>query len=143
MKNNYKITAAAVLSILSALAAVVGIVFVLKSSTASYEMAHEISCVALLAVTVVLSVVGCVGNTKLPELILDAFRWVAVVTAGAAFSYLLTDRASLLGFTYFSSLAAGNQSAMNAMNTALVAMVAVILSMMIGAVGGFFSLRKN
>lgn len=143
MKQTVKPTAAFFLSIVSALAAVIAIAFAVKSSSASYKMAHEMQILVTLGIAAVLFIAAAVASSKLPELVLDVIRLAALVAVGFSFSYIFTDRTSLLGFTYFSSLAAGNTAAMDAMNAALVTMVCQVLTMVLTSVSGFFSLKPR
>lgn len=143
MKKKSTFSAAVVLCIVSAIAAIVGIAFAMKSSTPAYELMHKNVCVSLLVVAAVLQIGACLLRDKLPEILIDLFCWGAVATEAGGFSYLFTDRVSLMGFTYFSTLAAGNQSAMDAMNAATVAMIAIVISMVLTSISGFFSLSKS
>lgn len=143
MKQTVKPTAAFFMSIVSALAAVIAIAFTVKSSTYSYKMAHETQILVTLVVAAVLFIASAVAASKLPEVVLDVIRLAALIAVGVSFSYIFTDRTSLIGFTYFSSLAAGNAAAMDAMNAALVAMVCQIVAMVLTSVSGFFSLKSR
>lgn len=68
---------------------------------------------------------------------------VALIAIGMAFGFTLKDRQRLLGFTYFSTVASGDDLAMAAMNTAITAWIFDLIAMVTIVIGSFFRFNEK
>lgn len=133
-----KMTPALYMAVISIIFIGAALVFTVKTSTPIYPLFHFKKIVVFNIISIVLLVAAILSAVKIKkEWCMDIFRWVAMIFAALAFGDLFCDRMGLLGFTYLSTVAAGDTLGLQAMNNAIAGWCFEILAMVFIIIGSF------
>jgi hypothetical protein len=121
-----------------------GMIFSILSSAGAYKI-PKIGIVILCAViSIAFNIIVLLLDKKIRmKVSFDILRWLVVVLISIAMTLMISERAELMGYIYFSDLESGNPIAISAMNNAVVSWIFYGLALVFSVVGGFFKVKSN